>query len=367
MDRSWMKLSRIFHGECTPSRTSSTINLAYPYSAHHQSVKEDHMEGMLRDAFNMRSHGLQSFPLNFVASDDCNLGGNAFTETRRSVPDEEPNEEAAMFYMLLNEMNEELYEGSKFSKMSFCIHLFYLKCLGGWTGNSLTMLLEFLRDMFPFTKIPHSCKDMKKLIKDLGLGNIEDVNEDEYEAQIRKKPIKILRYFPLIPRLQKLFMLSKTVNKFPSFVSDPRSVRLGLASDGFNPYKIMSTSYSNWPVVLVPYNFPPWLCMKQSSFILSLCCGLLMISRLMPIYLVGVPKDVMLVLVVLRKHISETLFDGTEEFREAPEQTIGSEILFMLKDINFSYGKMNQPPNTQTKRRSRDEFDDESDENDDPN
>ncbi|KAK5811973.1 hypothetical protein PVK06_027366 [Gossypium arboreum] len=51
-------------------------------------------------------------------------------------------------------------------------------------------------------------------------------------------------------------------NKFLSFASDPRSVRLGLASDGFNPFKIMSTSYSTWPVVLVPYNLPPWLYMK---------------------------------------------------------------------------------------------------------
>ncbi|KAG8503945.1 hypothetical protein CXB51_002268 [Gossypium anomalum] len=62
-----------------------------------------------------------------------------------------------------------------------------------------------------------------------------------------------------------------------------------------------------------------------------------------------------------------TLFNGTKEYRGAPEQTIGSEILFMLKDINFSYGKMNQPPNTQTKRSLKDESDDESDEEDDPN
>ncbi|KAK5776692.1 hypothetical protein PVK06_044653 [Gossypium arboreum] len=59
-------------------------------------------------------------------------------------------------------------------------------------------------------------------------------------------------------------------SKFPSFASDPRSVRLGLASDGFNPYKIMGTSYSTWLVVLVPYNLLPRLCMKQSSFILSM-------------------------------------------------------------------------------------------------
>ena len=32
----------------------------------------------------------------------------------------------------------------------------------------------------------------------------------------------------------------------------------------------MSTSHSMWPVMLVPYNLPPWLCMKRSSMILSL-------------------------------------------------------------------------------------------------
>ncbi|KAH1113585.1 hypothetical protein J1N35_006963 [Gossypium stocksii] len=76
-----------------------------------------------------------------------------------------------------------------------------------------------------------------------------------------------------------------------------------------------------------------------------------------------------------RFRFQRNLFDSTEEFREALEQTIGSEILFMLRDINFNYGKMNQPPNTQTKRRSRDAYvgdvdrqiNDKSNEEDDPN
>ncbi|KAK5803541.1 hypothetical protein PVK06_031188 [Gossypium arboreum] len=160
----------IFRGECTSSGTSSTINPTYPDTDYHQYVRQDDMEGMLRDAFNMHSHGEQSFPPDFIASDDCNIGGNVFAETGTSAPNEEPNEEAAKFYNLLNEMNEELYEGSKYSKLFFCIRLFHLKCLGGWTGNSFTMLLEFLREMFPFAKIPQSCQDMKRLIKDLGLG-----------------------------------------------------------------------------------------------------------------------------------------------------------------------------------------------------
>ena len=56
----------------------------------------------------------------------------------------------------------------------------------------------------------------------------------------------------------------------PSFAEEPRNVRLGLASDGFNPFGNMSISYSMWPVVLIPYNLPPWMCIKQTFFMLSL-------------------------------------------------------------------------------------------------
>ncbi|PPR92021.1 hypothetical protein GOBAR_AA28674 [Gossypium barbadense] len=48
MDRSWMKLSRIFHGECTSSGTSSTINPTYPDTDYHQYVRQDDMEGKMR-------------------------------------------------------------------------------------------------------------------------------------------------------------------------------------------------------------------------------------------------------------------------------------------------------------------------------
>ncbi|XP_030927396.1 uncharacterized protein LOC115953761 isoform X1 [Quercus lobata] len=115
----------------------------------------------------------------------------------------------------------------------------------------------------------------------------------------KKKAAKILRWFPLKPRLQRLFLspdlassmkwhvnghTDDGVMRHPAnsdawkmfdskdlhFSSDPPNVRIGLAADGFNPFGIMSTSHSTWPVMLVPYNLPPWLCMKQSSLILSL-------------------------------------------------------------------------------------------------
>ncbi|XP_028074146.1 uncharacterized protein LOC114276562 [Camellia sinensis] len=56
----------------------------------------------------------------------------------------------------------------------------------------------------------------------------------------------------------------------PEFALEPRNVRLGLATDGFNPFRNMNNSYSLWPVVLILYNLPPWLAMKDPFFMLSL-------------------------------------------------------------------------------------------------
>ena len=54
------------------------------------------------------------------------------------------------------------------------------------------------------------------------------------------------------------------------FAQDPCNVRLGLASDGFNPFGMLNVSYNCWPVILIPYNLPPWLCLKQSHWMLSM-------------------------------------------------------------------------------------------------
>ncbi|WMV46923.1 hypothetical protein MTR67_040308 [Solanum verrucosum] len=110
---------------------------------------------------------------------------------------------------------------------------------------------------------------------------------------------KTLRHFPLIPRLKRLFMCSKTADSLrwhdeerskdgklrhpadglawkdfdrlhPDFALDSRNVRLGLSSDGFNPFRTMSISHSTWPVMLMVYNLPPWMCMKSEYCILSL-------------------------------------------------------------------------------------------------
>jgi hypothetical protein len=56
----------------------------------------------------------------------------------------------------------------------------------------------------------------------------------------------------------------------PDFAADPRNVRIGLATDGFIPFGQMASSYSCWPVFVIPYNLPPSLCMKYEFIFLCL-------------------------------------------------------------------------------------------------
>ena len=58
--------------------------------------------------------------------------------------------------------------------------------------------------------------------------------------------------------------------QYPDFAFKPRNARLELATDGFNLFGNMNNNYSIWPVILIPYNLPPWLVMKEPYFMLSL-------------------------------------------------------------------------------------------------
>ncbi|PKU73072.1 hypothetical protein MA16_Dca026495 [Dendrobium catenatum] len=225
---------------------------------------------------------------------------------------------------LLLEAGVELYPGCKsFMKLSFIQHLFCLKCLYSWSTRSFDQLMELLIEAFSDgSLLPKNTYEVKKIMKvfDLGYIKIDACPNDCYlfwkersnqevchicvssrwagakksTSKGKKNQMKsamVVRYFPLIMRLQRLFKTKKSAeemiwhenrhpvdgedwksfdSRYPDFSSDPRNVRLVLASDGFNPFKIMSSTYSIWPVLLVPYNMPPWITMKQTSFIMSI-------------------------------------------------------------------------------------------------
>ena len=56
----------------------------------------------------------------------------------------------------------------------------------------------------------------------------------------------------------------------PDFALKPCNVRLGLATDGFNPFGNMNNNYSIWYVILIPYNLLLWLVMNEPYFMLFL-------------------------------------------------------------------------------------------------
>lgn len=115
----------------------------------------------------------------------------------------------------------------------------------------------------------------------------------------------VLRHFPLIPRLQRMFSSKKLSElniwhhnnkstdgkmrhtadspqwKFVDtelepefgdsmFGSDPRHIHLGMATDGFNPWSEKRSTDSMWPVMFFNYNLPPWLVTKKYFVMLSL-------------------------------------------------------------------------------------------------
>jgi hypothetical protein len=102
------------------------------------------------------------------------------------------------------------------------------------------------------------------------------------DSAVGATTVKILRYFPPMSKQMSEDMLwhkKELVNdgkmrhptdskewkhmdsKFKWFSEKGgHNVRLGLASDGFNPFGMQSLTYSIWPVILIPYNLPPWLC-----------------------------------------------------------------------------------------------------------
>ncbi|XP_062013496.1 uncharacterized protein LOC133729885 [Rosa rugosa] len=298
------------HGE--PSRPAAACQGS---GVNSDSVLIDDMFGMINEAIGIPT---------------ANPGlGDDFPVESENV--EGPNEESAKFIKLLKDAECPLYPGcEKFTKLSFIVRLLHLKVLCGWTNKSLDLLLELLKSSYPDgVSLPDSFYEAQKLTADLGftyktwdacpnncmLFRNEDeklqkcaicgesrYKESEHDSNDqqsgRKIPAKQVRYFPLKPRLQRLFMSSKTASlmkwhaedrtkddvlrhpadspvwktldqKFPDFSSDSRNVRLGLAADGFNPFRTMSIAHSTWPVVLIPYNLPPWMCMKQPFFSLS--------------------------------------------------------------------------------------------------
>ena len=217
---------------------------------------------------------------------------------------------------------------TKFTKLSAVFKLFSLKAKNGWSDKSFTSLLVLLGEMLPKdNELPVSTYQARKMLCPLKMeverihacpndcilywkenANLEQCptcNRSRYkpnseDRSMQKRPAaKILFYLPIIPRIRRLFANPNDAKllrwhyderkqdgqlrcpvdspewinfdrKFPDFASEPRNLRLGLCTDGMNPYGTFSSQNTTWPVFLVLYNLASWLCMKRKYLMMPL-------------------------------------------------------------------------------------------------
>lgn len=150
----------------------------------------------------------------------------------------QPHPEIDQFEQLMRDSNEELYLGcKKFGKLLFVLQLYRLKLLLKWSNQSFNALLGLLKDALPVgEKLSSSFYESKNITEGLGLNYKKihvcpnncmlfrnefakkDVNEclvcgaSRWKNSVKKIPAKVLRHFPLKPRLRRLFMSSKIAN-----------------------------------------------------------------------------------------------------------------------------------------------------------
>ncbi|XP_074271167.1 uncharacterized protein LOC141595093 [Silene latifolia] len=234
-----------------------------------------------------------------------------------------------IFQGLVSDNKKPLYPGcSKYTRLSAVLKLYTLKAGNGWSDKSFTALVKLLSDMLPEgNELPTNTYRCKKILCPLATNyqkihacpqdcilyrkNYSDLDEyprcksPRYKLKenphSRKKggPVKTLWYLPIIPKFKRIFANPKDAeymvwhqngrNKdgklrhvadasqwrnidrdFSDFGREPRNLRLGLCTDGINPFGTLSTQHSTWPIMLVIYNLPPWLTTKSKYILLTM-------------------------------------------------------------------------------------------------
>ncbi|KAL8155009.1 hypothetical protein AgCh_000397 [Apium graveolens] len=225
------------------------------------------------------------------------------------------------YNVIFESLHKPLYDNCKYYVLKTVVKLMNIKVLNKLTDNGFDDILKCFKDTLPEgNHCPENYCHTRKLLCEVGLG-YEQIDVYQYDCALfygenvndiscpvckcsryvrNKIPHKRLRWFPVKARLKRLFSSKHTSkdmrwhkevrkeepdilrhpadgiawkhfdNIYPDFAIDSRSVRTGLASDGFNPFSNLSSSYSLWPVILIPYNMPPWASPNGTNYLMSL-------------------------------------------------------------------------------------------------
>lgn len=231
-------------------------------------------------------------------------------DDRMDDVEEPPNPEAQRFYDMLKAADNELWPGcTKHSQLSVVARLINMKSENNISERCFDQIAELMKEIVPENNmVPENFYRTKKLLSGMGLpvqkidccyhncmlywkgdSELEECRMCRYPRyklrNPKKVPFKKMYYFPLTPRLQRLYASNATAKDmrwhassvddgimrhpadspawkhlnttFPMFASEIRNVRLGLSTDGFQPFGQTGKQYSSWPVIVTPYNLPP--------------------------------------------------------------------------------------------------------------
>jgi hypothetical protein len=182
-----------------------------------------------------------------VANDNSNPYRNMVTDAMRMnqgnvsqcpIAKEEPNADAARFFNLLKDSDEPLWDGcTNHSKLSVVTQVFTIKSDHGLSEAGYDKIIEWARSILPEgNRLKENFYAAKSMMKPLGLGYQKidmysnfcmlyylenaELTECMTWGHSRYKPrtgrgktlvaYKKFRYFPITPRLQRLFISPRT-------------------------------------------------------------------------------------------------------------------------------------------------------------
>ncbi|KAH7845722.1 hypothetical protein Vadar_005227 [Vaccinium darrowii] len=207
------------------------------------------------------------------------------------------------FKKLINDAEKLLFPDSKkYSKLSTLVRMFKLKASIGLSDKAFTEMLTMFGDMLPdCNELPPSFYVANKTMAALGMGH-EKIHACPNDCILYRKEFQALNSCPTCNTSRWKFKKNTTKPrvgvpakydderisdgqlrhptnspswklvdcKWPDFAAETRNLRLALSADGINPHSSLSSRYSCWPIIMVIYNLPPWLCFKRKFIMLSL-------------------------------------------------------------------------------------------------
>ncbi|XP_016199897.1 uncharacterized protein LOC107640908 [Arachis ipaensis] len=196
-----------------------------------------------------------------------------------------PSHEAQDFIDLLADGEEELYLScSKYSKLSFLVKLYHIKCLCSVSDKAMSMILDLLQDAFEEAKLLSTLYEAKKTIRKLGIEYKKELHDRMIACYIRQTSSDMLWH--------------KEAGNNDEFLRHPRDAKAWKSFD---------------------------LCMKQTFFILSMIIpGPKMPGNDIDVYLEPLVDEL------------KQLWDGIETYDANKGNTFNMHVALMWTISDFS-------------------------------